>query len=99
MRDYLMEKGIDRESIVMEDKSVNTDQNLKFSRRLIRGKASAGILSNNFHVFRAVQLAKYYEFEDVCGIAAKGDIPTAPNNFVREFFGVVKDLVIMRRVR
>ena len=98
MYDYLMRKSFDEKRLIKEEQSTSTNENLKFSRKLIPAGKSVGIISNNFHIFRAVHIAKYYGFEQVCGIAAKGDLPTAMNNFVREFFGVMKDLVIMRRL-
>ena len=54
---------------------------------------SVGIVTNNFHVFRGVMLARHAGFEDACGIAARSNIYFQPNNLVREFFGVMKDLV------
>lgn len=93
MHDYLKEKGIPEKNLLMEDQSVNTNQNLFYSRKLIPDGKSVGIISNNFHIFRAVRIAKKAGITDAVGIAAKGDIPTAPNNFVREFFGVVKDFL------
>ena len=52
-----------------------------------------GIVTNNFHVFRGVMLARHAGFENACGIAARSNIYFQPNNLVREFFGVMKDLV------
>lgn len=93
MHNYLKKKGIPEEQLLMETKSVNTNQNISYSKQLIPDGKSVGIISNNFHIFRAVRLAKKAGMTDAVGIAAKGDIPTAPNNFVREFFGVMKDFL------
>ncbi len=38
-------------------------------------------------------LARHAGFENACGIAARSNIYFQPNNLVREFFGVMKDLV------
>ena len=93
MFDYLVAKGIAPERIVMEDKSTNTKENLEFSQKLIPEAASVGIVTNNFHVYRGTRLAVKQGFRTVCGLAAPSDIPMQANNMVREFFGVMKDLL------
>ena len=77
----------------MEDKSTNTKENLEFSQKLIPEAASVGIVTNNFHVYRGTRLAVKQGFRTVCGLAAPSDIPMQANNMVREFFGVMKDLL------
>lgn len=94
MYDYLTAKGILPERILMEDRSVNTSQNIAFSAAFLdKEKAKVGIVTNNFHVFRGVHLAKHQGFQNVCGIAARSNVYFQPNNMVREFFGILKDFL------
>lgn len=94
MYTYLVEKGIAPERILMEDKSTDTAENIAFSAELIGGTdKDVGIVTNNFHVFRGVMLARHAGFEDACGISARSNVYFQPNNLVREFFGIMKDLV------
>ncbi|NBJ94107.1 YdcF family protein [Parablautia muri] len=94
MHDYLVEKGIAPERILMEDQSRNTFQNLVFSAELLDKEAdSVGVVSNNFHVFRAEKIARKAGYQNVCGIAAKGEPFLQYNNMMREFFGVLKDFL------
>lgn len=94
MYQYLVEKGISPERILKEDKSTDTSQNIAYSAELIgRTDADVGIVTNNFHVFRGVMLARHVGFENACGIAARSNVYLQPNNLMREFFGVMKDLV------
>lgn len=94
MYQYLCEKGIAPNRIIKEDKSENTHQNLVYSKRLIAKKdAAVGIVSNNFHIFRALGLAKKAGYEKVYGIPAKSEPFLQPNNMAREFCGVVKDFL------
>lgn len=91
---YLVDRGIAPERIIMEDKSTDTSENIAFSAALIGGTdKDVGIVTNNFHVFRGVMLARHAGFEDACGISARSNVYFQPNNLVREFFGVMKDLV------
>lgn len=92
MYDYLVSKGIAAERIIKEDESKNTYQNLKFSGEYLNKKRdSVGIVTNNFHVFRAMQLAKKGGYEHVSGIAAEAELSMQANNMLREFLGVMKD--------
>ncbi len=95
MYDYLVKRGIEPGRIVLEDKSVNTEQNIRFSKEFLQADADkVGIVSNNFHVFRAVKLAKAAGYRNVVGIAAPATTFYLPNNMLREFFGVVKDFLM-----
>lgn len=95
MYDYLVKRGIEPGRIVLEDKSVNTEQNIRFSKDFLQADTDkVGIVSNNFHVFRAVKLAKAAGYRNVVGIAAPATAFYLPNNMLREFFGVVKDFLM-----
>lgn len=95
MYDYLTEQGIAKDRIFVEDESKNTFQNLTFSAEFLDKETdSVGVVSNNFHVFRAVKIAKKAGYRNVCGIAARGEPFLQINNMMREFFGVMKDFLV-----
>lgn len=96
MKTYLTDRGLSGERVLLEDRSVNTRENLIFSRELIPPDASVGIISNGFHICRALHLAEALGYENASGIPAKSDLPTQPTNLLREFFAVVKDFWIIR---
>ncbi|BDF45144.1 YdcF family protein [Eisenbergiella sp.] len=93
MYDYLTAKGIAPDRILLEDRSTNTKENLEYSRSLIPEEASVGIVTNNFHVYRSTRLAASLGYSTVYGLAAPSDTAMQANNMVREFFGVIKDLL------
>ena len=79
----------------MENQSKNTFENLVFSADYLnKEKDRVGIVSNNFHVFRAVRIAGKAGYENVYGIAARGEPFLQCNNMMREFFGVMKDFLM-----
>ena len=80
----------------MEDQSVNTRENLIFSKSFLPEHASVGIVSNGFHICRALHLSKTLGYKNAAGIPAKGDLITQPANLLREFFAVVKDFWLLR---
>lgn len=89
---YLTEQGIEAERILKEDRSTDTSENIAYSAAMIGDlDSSVGIVTNNFHVFRGVRLARAAGFTDVCGIAARSNVYFQLNNMVREFFGILKD--------
>lgn len=94
MKKYLVENGVDENRIVLEDKSENTVQNIQYSIKLIDAdNMSVGILTNNFHMFRGLNIAKKQGIKNVCGVPAKSSITYLPNNMLREGFGVIKDFI------
>ena len=100
MRRYLLEQGYPDEQIIKEDKSVNTDQNIKFSCQKIREDSDspdtvqAGIATTNYHVFRSYVLSKKHGLLSQ-GISAKTKWYFFPNAFLREFVGLLYDKKIV----
>ena len=94
MTEYLTAHGIAEERILQEPNATNTVQNIRYSMRLMDDtNASVGIVTNNFHVFRGVHIAKKQGLANAEGIAADTTKAYLPNNMFREFFGVVKDVL------
>lgn len=92
MAEYLQDRGIDESRIVRERESLNTYQNIRNSMQLFDARhARVGIVTNNFHVYRGVHLARKQGMENACGIAAPARAWYLPNNMLRETFGIVKD--------
>lgn len=95
MRNYLVAAGIDESRIILEPQARNTQQNIAYSLALMDSSdCSVGIVTNNFHVFRGTALAKTQGMTDVCGIAAPSNPLYLPNNILREYFGITKDVVV-----
>lgn len=95
MKEYLMGKGIGEERILTEDRSSNTFENIVFSGEYLdRGNDRVVIVTNNFHIFRAVGIARKQGYAHVEGLAADSVLGMAPNNLLREFFGVMKDFAV-----
>ncbi len=94
MANYAMEKGLPKEQIIIEDKAVNTYENLLFSKQLIEaergahGKYNVLTVTNNFHVFRALLWARKVGVKSD-GIGSKTKFYFWLNALIREFIGVV----------
>lgn len=98
MRDYLVARGITEERILMEDASTDTWENLAYSAKLIdKEEDSVVIVTNNFHVFRALFIAEKQGYQEAQGMAASTHRGNVLNNLLREFFGVMKDFLLGKR--
>lgn len=94
MADYLMKNGIDKERIILERKSKTTSENIKNSMEYMKKGAPVGIVTNSFHVYRALQIAKKEGLPDVDGIAAGSRAAYLPNNMLREFLAEIKFMIM-----
>ena len=95
MRSYLLEAGIPDERIIVEDKSSNTYENLVYSGTYMdRANQRCVLVTNNFHMFRALCIARRQGYGHPEGLSAGSYPAMLPNNLLREFFGVVKDSIV-----
>ena len=87
MADYAIDKGVDPERIVVEDRSASTEENLLFSRALMEKETPRVILvTTAYHVFRALLLARQQGMKCV-GFGAKTKWYFTLNALLREFGG------------
>ena len=84
MAKYAEEKGISKQDIIVEDKSKTTRENLIFSHRLMKPDSRFSIVTNSYHVYRALVLAKRLGLQCI-GYGAKTKWYFTLNAFVREF--------------
>ncbi|MBQ4563972.1 MAG: YdcF family protein [Lachnospiraceae bacterium] len=95
MANYLLDHGIKYDRIMLEEKATSTRENLIFSYELIGDKdATVGIVTNSFHVYRAMALADKLDFDGAVGIAAPSDKLLLPSYMAREFFVIIKEKIM-----
>ncbi|ADU22248.1 YdcF family protein [Ruminococcus albus] len=91
MRRYLVEKGADESRLIMEDKSTNTFENIKFSFA-ITDKLGCGrditIVTDGFHQYRASLIAKQEGAKNVTAYSANTQPKYVPTYWVREWLGL-----------
>ena len=93
MQKYAVEKGIPLEHTVQENRSVNTYQNMLFSKEIMdslkpEGKYRSIFTTNNFHLFRAGIYAKQAGLNSQ-GIGSKTAFYYWPNAMIREYVAIV----------
>ena len=99
MYDALVELGIDPERIWLEEKATSTWENITFSLDLIEANTGTrpekiGVLSSEYHLFRASLLAKKCGVEFVGIPAQTSRFSQKVNHFMREIAGVWHYLIL-----
>ncbi len=90
MKDYLLEKGVREDNILIEDRSATTKENLLFSKAIIdarEGGKKTALVSSNYHVYRCLRLARECGFR-CTGIGADVALYFWPSALIREFIAV-----------
>ncbi|WP_090089283.1 YdcF family protein [Clostridium uliginosum] len=100
MSTYLINKGIPKERIIIEDQSSNTNENFRYSKEKIEGHSAKSIdevnvkiVTTDFHAIRSSILAKkngYKNFENYSSDTVWYLIPVV---YTREAFALIKSIV------
>lgn len=89
MAEYLYEKGVPPTRVIVEDKAVNTHQNLVLSRELMESPNSRCIVvTNDFHVFRTAMLARKIGLKTYV-YGSKTKFYYLPSAVIREFLAIL----------
>jgi len=92
MARFLYRRGVPREKILLEELSTSTYENLTFAKEILNihfpDGFSAVLVTNDFHIYRAVQTARAVGL-DVTRKGAYTDWYTWPVNYLREMLAVV----------
>lgn len=91
MQKYAIEKGIPIEHTIQENRSVNTYENMLFSKQImdtLKSKYNSIFTTNNFHLFRAGLYAKQAGLSSQ-GIGSKTAFYYWPNAMIREYIALV----------
>lgn len=92
MKRYFLKHKVPESQIILEEASTNTDENIQYSMKLMEQAESAKVIivSNDFHVYRAIQIAKKQGMYNVSGIGSKTHPYSSFNMYLREVFAIWK---------
>ncbi|WP_439684009.1 DUF218 domain-containing protein [Cupriavidus oxalaticus] len=99
MAGYLVVRGVAADRVIREGRSTSTEENLVFSRRLLEGQGVDAtdpivVVTSDFHVRRAVQIAGKAGFGKVAGVGAGTPIYLRYNAWLREYFAAISGWVL-----
>lgn len=98
MYQYLENHGIPKERIYLEDRSTDTDENLRFSKEIIEKNGLnpvVGLATDGYHEYRALKYAQKHEL-------TAGAIPATtawwlfPTSVIREMYGILEQWFLKR---
>ncbi len=95
MYQWLTDRGIDKNRLFLEDKSTSTEENIRFTKKVIEENNLAPeitIITNEFHQYRARELARKQGIKSF-SVSAKTLITFFPTFFLREIGGVLFELI------
>lgn len=92
MANYLAERGVPREAMLLENKATSTYENLKFSQEIMKehGFSSALIMTHTFHGNRALEIANALNYERPKLSLTKSNVLKPVPNTVREVLAYTK---------
>lgn len=94
MEKYLTEQGVPKDQMILEDQSTSTLENLVFSRPLLmKPSAKVGLLTSNFHMYRARKIAEKQGMEELRSIAAESDRVLFFHFCFRDALAILKDRI------
>lgn len=100
MAEYLRERGVPDDALVLEQRSTTTAENLAFSRVILQDNGITGsvaVVTSNYHALRAALLMRA---EGIPGYSLGS--PTAryfwPSAMIREFAAVLRDHLVVNAI-
>lgn len=101
MKNYLIEHGVLENKILIEDKSTNTSENLKFSKQIIEenskksiSKSKIKVVTTDFHALRSSILAKKNGYKNIKIYTSDTIGYLIPIYYAREGLAVVKSVIL-----
>jgi uncharacterized SAM-binding protein YcdF (DUF218 family) len=90
LRRLLHENKIDKDRILLEDRSRNTKENLKLSHELYNvAEKNVVIVTSDYHMFRALSVAKKLGYTRVSALPSRSQRSVLPAFLLRESVAVM----------
>lgn len=98
MEKYLVSRGVNKDVIIKEEKATSTNENMRYSKEILdtyfEGEYRVVVVTNNFHIFRGVSIARNEGFESVSHLHAEIQWYNLIPCYLRESLAVLKLLVL-----
>lgn len=94
MADYLVGRGLGAGRVTKEEASTTTAENIRNSAELLAPGASVAVVTNDFHLYRALRIAHNNGLPDAHGLAARTNPLYMPQATLRECFAIAKDAIV-----
>ncbi|MDU5414489.1 MAG: YdcF family protein, partial [Clostridium perfringens] len=105
MEKYLVENGVPKDKIVLENKATSTYENLNYSKKIIENLSGKPIkdldilvVTTDFHAMRSNLLAKRNGYNNIDLYTSKTQWYLVPSMYAREFFAFCKSYFLDKRI-
>lgn len=92
MKKYLINHGIDKHRIFVEDLSTNTFENLKNTKQILKDVDEILIITSKYHLFRSKILSRRVGFRKIYLIGSEVNAGSRQKNIIREIFAIIKSI-------
>lgn len=95
MKEYLVKNDVPQERILLEDKSTNTKQNLRYTKKLLEGTDlhSITIITHDYHMTRALQYAEQVGLKSPLVAPVHSKVLFMPYHKTRESLALIKQAI------
>lgn len=97
MAEYIEAIGVAPENILIEDKAQSTIENIEFSKLVIEDDSKVAVVTNSFHLLRALLISRRRKIENI-GYAAKTPVARNAYGFFHEFTKYLSRTPLLPRV-
>lgn len=87
MAQYLIKRGIEKDRILLEEAATRTEENIRFSSQLT-SLGEMAIVTNDYHVYRGMMLARRQGCTPVFGLAA-------PSKSSHKYKGLAREVIAL----
>ncbi|WFD11481.1 YdcF family protein [Tepidibacter hydrothermalis] len=99
MKNYLIQKGVGSNKIILEDKSTSTIENIKYTKDILKEKKELHktilLVTSDYHIFRSKMIANGFGIDNI-GISSKSSTFLRVNYMFREYFTIIKDFIYLK---
>ncbi|WP_237389526.1 YdcF family protein [Bacillus sp. USDA818B3_A] len=86
----LVKQGISESRVILENRSTDTYENIKFSKKLVSPNAQhVVVVTNTFHLYRSLSIADYQGIKAE-GLPAKTPLSAVIKSYAREYLAITK---------
>ncbi len=96
MEEYLLKKGISKERIIKEMYALDTIDNIKYSKEIIKADSKVVILSSRYHILRVRMICKFLDVKAKF-IASNSSPQDSIVNLFKEEYLIIKNYIMLKK--
>lgn len=95
MKEYLVNNGINENSVIVENKALDTRQNFLYVQKLIEKEKKVVIITSEVHMYRAALLAELNGYSQIITVVSASETEMLLYYNLREVIALIRELVLL----